>query len=105
MNKRRIYANISELNYRGLRRLGVHSGECAGMILERLVDEYVAHHALTDDAFSRWMDAEWRDIRYGSPPPPDIRHLHNRKRDDYIGPGRNQDEWPASPQDPDNHPQ
>lgn len=105
MKNRRIYVSISELNYRGLRRLGVYTGECAGMIAGRLISQYVAHHVLTDDSFNRWMQAEHRDIEFGSPPPPDIRHLHNRKRDGYVAPGRNQDDWPGSPQDRDDLPQ
>lgn len=105
MSRRRIYVNISELNYRGLRRLGVYSGERVGVILERLANQYVAHHVLNDDAFSRWMDAEWRDICYGSPPPPDIRHLHNRVRRSGINADHDDDEWPRSPQDHDERPQ
>jgi hypothetical protein len=105
MNNRRIYVSISELNYRGLRRLGVYTGECAGMIAARLINQYVAHHELTDDSFNRWIQAEHRDIEFGSPPPPDIRHLHNKYRRSGADLDRDDDEWPRSPQDHDERPQ
>jgi hypothetical protein len=74
MSKRRIYVNVEELVYRGMKRLGVYSGECVGMILERMCNELVAHHQLTDDNFYRWLEAEQRDITYATPqdrlPPP-----------------------------------
>ena len=78
MSKRRIYVNIDEINYRGLKRLGVYSGECAGMLVERLIGDLIAHHQLTDDNFYRWLEAEQRDITYGTQqprlPPPIHRH-------------------------------
>lgn len=78
MSKRRIYVSIEEIDYRGLKRLGVYSGECVGMMLERMCRELVAHHILTNDRFHRWMEAEYRDIVYGTPqehvPPPKLRH-------------------------------
>ena len=80
MSKRRIYVNVEELTYRGLRRIGVFTGECPGMTAARVLSHLVADRILTDDAFARWMEAEARDIVYGSPPQPDIRHLHSRRR-------------------------
>jgi hypothetical protein len=67
MSKRRVYVHLDELTYRGLRRLGVYSGECVGMMLERMCRELVAHHQLTDDNFHRWLEAEQRDITYATP--------------------------------------
>lgn len=66
MSKRRLYIHVSEINYRGLKRLGVHTGECAGLLVERLIAELVAHHQLTDDNFHRWLEAEQRDITYST---------------------------------------
>lgn len=66
MSKRRIHVNIEEINYRGLKRLGVYTGECPGMLVERLIAELVTHHILTDDNFHRWLAAEQRDITYGT---------------------------------------
>lgn len=80
MSNRRIYVNISELNYRALRRIGVYTGECAGMIAERLINEYIGHRILTDESFLRWLEAEQRDITYGNPPPPDIRRNYKLRR-------------------------
>jgi hypothetical protein len=74
MSKRRLYVNISEENYRGLKRLGVYWGECPGMILERIAAQLVASWILRDESFATWMSAEQRDIIYGTPreplPPP-----------------------------------
>lgn len=96
MSKRRVYVHLDEIVYRGLKRLGVHSGECPGMLIERLCADLVAHHQLTDDNFYRWLEAEQRDITYGSPreqlPPP-------RLRRNSINPDRDDDEWPRFPQD------
>lgn len=78
MSKRRMYIDIDELTYRGLKRLGVYSGECVGMMLQRWCRESVAHRQLTDDSFYRWLEAERRDITYSthqeSVGPPKQRH-------------------------------
>ncbi len=66
MSKRRLYVHVSEINYRGLRRLGVYSGECPGMLVERLIAELVAHHQLTNESFHQWLEAEQRDITYST---------------------------------------
>lgn len=96
MTRRRIYVNLDELTYRGLKRLGVYSGECVGMMLERMSRELVAHRQLTDDSFYRWLEAEHRDIVYATPqdrlPPP-------RYRSSGINPDSDDDNWPRSPQD------
>lgn len=78
MSKRRIYVDIDELTYRGLKRIGVYSGECPGMITRRVLEHLVADRILGDDSFARWMEAEHRDIVYGSIQehvgPPQLRH-------------------------------
>lgn len=96
MSKRRIYVNVDELVYRGLKRLGVYSGECAGMIAERTLNALVADHILRDGHFARWMEAEHRDIIYGTKqdplPPASLRRSRiNSASDDYV--------FPRSPQD------
>lgn len=96
MSKRRIYVNIPEINYRGLKRLGVYWGECPGMILERMAAELVASWILRDASFAEWMAAEQRDITYATPqeqlPPP-------RYRRSPVNPNRDDHDWPRSPQD------
>jgi hypothetical protein len=73
-----MYVNVSEENYRGLKRLGVYWSECPGMILERLAAELVASWILKDESFATWMAAEQRDIIYQTKqeplPPPKLRH-------------------------------
>lgn len=66
MSRRRIYVSMDELTYRGLKRLGIYSGECAGMLAERVLSSLVADRILADDNFARWMAAEHRDIIYAS---------------------------------------